>query len=302
VRTQRGVPAHRPQAPVRQHAVEPHARLLGLGDRIAEQGVVIGIALVRDIGDHEPPSGVGDASLVAELGRPTPVALPNWARVGVDQRAAPIGDRALAGEAQVFLGEHLLGHLELALQLGGHSPGRWATRALRPDGDATGLAPDLPGARTISAVMAVDRRKHSALCGELAQPAPGRAAPVAQTGLGGRAGGLHVKRGALGKLREQVGKGARDREQSLVGGDSHDRLAIHSVATSASVRVRRAFSPRSDQEIVRDAVNSDRSRSSSTTIEAPLRSAVAESTADFDCCVMSPFLTPGRQRGGTTPR
>jgi hypothetical protein len=69
----------------------------------------------------------------------------------VDQRAAAIGDRAPAGEAQVFLGERLLGRVELALQLGGQSPGRWAARALRPEGHVR-ASHTICLARAISAV------------------------------------------------------------------------------------------------------------------------------------------------------
>jgi hypothetical protein len=58
------------EAAVGEHAVDAHTGVLGLGDRAAEQAVIAGVACARDVGDHEALAGVGDARLVAELGRP----------------------------------------------------------------------------------------------------------------------------------------------------------------------------------------------------------------------------------------
>src|SRR5207247_7556378 len=54
--------------------------------------------------------------LEAELGRSARVTELERARVPIDERDAPIGDRALTREAQVGLREDLLGCLQLALE------------------------------------------------------------------------------------------------------------------------------------------------------------------------------------------
>jgi len=85
-------------------------------DRAVEQSAVCGGAAFGHVGDHEALGGVGDAGFVAEADRSAGIAAVDRARVRVDQRHAPIGDRPLAGKAQVGLGEDLLCSLQLMLQ------------------------------------------------------------------------------------------------------------------------------------------------------------------------------------------
>src|SRR3989304_5999971 len=75
-----------------------------------------GGAAVGHVGDHEPLGAVGDARLVAELGRPSWAAHPDRARVGIDQRDAPVWERALPGPAQIRLRDPLPGPPELPLE------------------------------------------------------------------------------------------------------------------------------------------------------------------------------------------
>src|SRR5207244_403074 len=75
-----------------------------------------GNATLGYVGDDEALAGVGDTRLVAKLGRPARAAHPDRARVRIDERDAPIGDRPLPAQSQVGLREDLLGRLQLALE------------------------------------------------------------------------------------------------------------------------------------------------------------------------------------------
>jgi len=76
-----------------------HPRLLCFRDRAVEQAGIDRAAALGDARDDEALGGVGDLRLVAELGRPARAAHPDRARVGIDKRDAPVGDRALPGQA-----------------------------------------------------------------------------------------------------------------------------------------------------------------------------------------------------------
>src|SRR6266498_5749703 len=93
----------------------PYTTLFRSRHRPLEQAVVVRVAAGGHIDDHEALGRIGDACLVAKLGWTLWAAHPDRARVRVDQRDPPVGDRALAAEAQVGLGEDLLGGGKLAL-------------------------------------------------------------------------------------------------------------------------------------------------------------------------------------------
>jgi hypothetical protein len=101
------------EAAVCVHAVHVRPGLSCFCDRAVEQAAVADRAAVGDADDHEALGGVGDAGLVAELVRPGRAAHPDRSRVGIDERDAPVGDRALSRQPQIGLREHPLGRIQL---------------------------------------------------------------------------------------------------------------------------------------------------------------------------------------------
>src|SRR5207245_3729520 len=148
----------RSEAAVGVDRAHVHPGPLRLRDRLFQDRVVVGVAALGYVGDHEPLGGVGDAGLVAELGRPARTAHPDRACIRVDERDAPAGNRSLTREAQVGLREDLLGRLQLALEplyqrdadalaarTAARAPrerARLAHRLLRPLGDLRGQPVD----------------------------------------------------------------------------------------------------------------------------------------------------------------
>jgi hypothetical protein len=101
------------------------------------------------------PSAVSATrALSAKLGRPDRAADPDRTRVGVNERDATVGDRALPGQTQVGLGEDLLGGRELTLQpldqrdadaLATRIPARGACESVRLAHRLLGTLSDLRG-------------------------------------------------------------------------------------------------------------------------------------------------------------